>query len=135
MALKKSFEKASDIFECKMCGDCCQGYGGTYVTEKDIEAISEYIDEKSELFIETYCNISGKRPVLSQGEDGKCIFFKEKCTIHPVKPRMCRAWPFIEGVYSEPSNWALMSGVCRGIKSDVPLDVVKEIVGLELKKE
>lgn len=33
----------SDIFECKTCGECCKGYGGTYVSEEDISNIAEYI--------------------------------------------------------------------------------------------
>lgn len=110
---------ASDIFECRMCGECCTGYGGTYVTEKDINAIAEYKNIDIEQFKKKYCSLSGGKPLLATGSDGKCIFFDKLCTIHPVKPRMCREWPFIPGVVRNPGNWDLMASACAGIKTGV----------------
>lgn len=123
-----------DIFECTMCGDCCVGYGGTYVTESDIKRIAEFtgVDEKS--FVRNYCNDSAGKPVLAVDEQGKCTFFEEKCTIHPVKPRMCRAWPYIEGVLKEPSNWKLMSTACEGIKTDFSEEDIVRCIAEEQKK-
>ena len=40
--------RPDDLFDCQMCGECCQGFGGTYVTEKDIENIAAFIGESSE---------------------------------------------------------------------------------------
>ncbi len=37
--------KNTEIFDCKKCGDCCKGYGGTFVTEQDIKAISAYLKQ------------------------------------------------------------------------------------------
>ena len=31
------------LFACTCCGDCCRGYGGTYLSEADIVAIARYI--------------------------------------------------------------------------------------------
>ncbi len=129
----KSYQP-SDIFHCKQCGDCCLGYGGTYVTEKDIKAISKYIGKNPDHFIQDYCDMSGTRPVLSRGKDGKCIFFDKLCTIHPVKPRMCRAWPFIESILIDVKNWEIMSSVCPGIRTDVPNDAIIDCVKKELLK-
>jgi len=126
--------RPSDIFTCRMCGECCLGYGGTYVTENDIQNISDYINQNPEHFTEKYCDISGKRPVLTRGKDGKCIFFHKHCTIHPVKPKMCRAWPFIESVVVDVKNWEIMSSVCPGINTDVPDEVIIKCVKMELAK-
>ncbi len=124
--------KASDVFNCKKCGDCCRGYGGTFVTEKDIEAIADYIKTDPERFVANYCQMSGSRPVLAQDENGYCVFWDRLCTIHPVKPRMCRAWPFIESVLVDINNWHIMAASCPGIRVDVPDNVVKECVKKEL---
>ena len=35
--------KPEDLFECHKCGDCCKGFGGTYVTQTDIENIAKFI--------------------------------------------------------------------------------------------
>ncbi len=40
--------KSSDIFDCKKCGECCKGYGGTYITAEDIKAIAAYISAEPE---------------------------------------------------------------------------------------
>ncbi|OGR26874.1 MAG: Fe-S oxidoreductase [Desulfobacterales bacterium RIFOXYA12_FULL_46_15] len=125
-----------DIFTCRQCGDCCKGFGGTYVTARDIIHISEYISFNPDQFAMRYCEKSGSRHVLACGKDGRCIFFdKEKqCTIHPVKPYMCKAWPFIATLIRHPENWNTMANSCPGIKKDIPEKLLEKIVRLEKKK-
>ncbi len=123
------------IFDCQQCGDCCKGYGGTFVTDSDIEAISAYIGESPARFVEKYCRLSGGHPLLAQGDDGFCVFTRDKiCSIHPVKPRMCKAWPFIESVLTDVSNWRIMANSCPGIKTDVPDETVIACVRREIAK-
>ncbi len=123
-----------DLFECQKCGDCCKGYGGTFVTPEEVEKIADYIGTPREGFIATYCQMSGGKPVLKQRSDGYCIFWDGVCTIHPVKPRMCRQWPFIKSVLIDPNNWAIMAGFCPGIRSHFPIEAVLACVEKELKK-
>ena len=120
--------KSSDIFKCAKCGDCCKGYGGTYVTSDDIRAIAEYIQIEAERFVAEYCQASGSRLVLAQGKNGYCIFWDELCTIHPVKPKMCRQWPFIRSVLVDPNNWHIMASLCPGIRTDVPDSIIRRYV-------
>ena len=120
--------KPSDIFICKKCGDCCKGYGGTYVDANDIEKIADYIKTDPRKFVAEYCTKSGNKLVLAQGTDGYCIFWDELCTIHPVKPHMCRAWPFIKSVLTDINNWHIMAASCQGIRTDVPDNLVQECV-------
>jgi Fe-S-cluster containining protein len=114
------------IFNCQQCGDCCKGFGGTYISPEDIDSIAAFIHAEPESFLKKYCQLSGKKPVLSQAENGYCIFWKDRiCTIHSVKPRMCKAWPFIPNVLKDPENWYVMAGLCPGIRADVtPSEIV-----------
>ena len=48
----KCIFQSEDLFKCTMCGDCCKGYGGTFVTGKDINAISEYINTDPDTFVD-----------------------------------------------------------------------------------
>ncbi len=127
--------KTSDIFACKKCGECCKGYGGTFITERDIRLISDYIGATPEDLLEKYCEMSGGRPVLGRGANGSCFFWKEICTIHPVKPRMCKAWPFIEAVCADAANWRIMASSCPGMRTDIPDDAIRSCVEKELLKE
>lgn len=117
-----------DIFQCDMCGDCCKGFGGTYVTQEEIEAISRFLNIEPSFFIEKYCQKNRTGMVLSQKDDGYCIFWDKKCTIHPVKPHMCKAWPFIEAVVKDISNWRIMAVMCPGIRTGFPDGVVTSCV-------
>ena len=128
------FNTGDDIFECTQCGECCRGFGGTYVTPEDIEQISRFIKCDPDTFVSRFCDMSGSRPVLTLGEEGKCIFFDELCTIHAVKPYMCRAWPFIQTLVDHPENWEAMAGSCPGMKKGIPEEVLQRIAALEIKK-
>ena len=126
--------KPAEIFECKRCGDCCVGYGGTFVTDGQIASIAAYIGMEPAQFVSEKCRLSGGKPVLAQDENGYCIFWEELCAIHPVKPRMCKAWPFIESVLIDIDNWQIMAASCPGIRTDVPDRIVEECVKEELAK-
>jgi Fe-S-cluster containining protein len=126
---------ADDLFHCTLCGDCCRGYGGTYVSREDIEAIAAFLATDASELMNRCCRRSGGRYLLAQRSDGYCIFWDQTCTIHPVKPRMCRRWPFIEGVVADASNWAIMAVFCPGMRADVPLDLVRECVQRVLVSE
>ena len=112
------------VFTCRQCGDCCIGYGGAYVSEQDIERISTYIGVEPHAFVKHYCCSSGDRQVLTQKKDGHCVFWDKICTIHSVKPRMCREWPYIESLLIDFDNWKAMASMCPGMKKDAPLHVV-----------
>lgn len=108
----------TEIFACTQCGDCCKGFGGTYVTQKEVTAIAAHLGIAEADLLERYCVQSGKRFVLAQGEGGFCVFFDRNCSIHPVKPKMCKKWPYIESVLVDPANWRIMADMCPGMKRD-----------------
>lgn len=129
--------KPEDLFECRRCGECCRGYGGTYLDTSDIERIARYTGICREKLIEQYCQVSAGKLILHQKKNGFCIFWEGLCTIHPVKPRMCMAWPFIENLLHEPSNWDVMAEACPGMqtgfdKEDVVRCVRQKLEELEL---
>ncbi len=124
---------AADIFDCKQCGQCCKGFGGTYVTQEDIQKIAQYINADPKTFVDLYCDMSGSKPTLTLAENGYCTFFdpKKQCTIHPVKPYMCRAWPYIKTIITHPENWDIMANSCPGIKKSIAYADLQRIVTQE----
>jgi Fe-S-cluster containining protein len=124
-SLKNKALEENRMFSCKKCGACCQGYGGTYVTGANIQEIAAYIGVDADAFVKNFCSLSGGKPVLAQQANGFCIFWDEVCTIHPVKPRMCREWPFIRSVLTDAANWHIMAASCPGIQKNVSMDQVQ----------
>lgn len=124
-----------DLFQCQRCGQCCRGFGGTYVTDADIEAIAAYLGCTGSALREGYLRRSGNRLVLAQRSDGYCIFWNELCTIHPVKPLMCRRWPFIPAVLKDVANWHAMATTCPGMRTDVPDEAIRAVVARFLAQE
>ena len=125
----------SELFECRRCGDCCKGYGGTYVSRQEIEAISRYIGTDSRRFVAEYCKLSGKKPLLAQRSDGYCIFWDELCTINPVKPQMCKRWPFLKSLLVDSTNWQIMADSCPGIQPDVAVHTLEKSLKKILSEE
>ncbi|PID73393.1 MAG: zinc/iron-chelating domain-containing protein [Desulfobacterales bacterium] len=125
-----------EIFVCQECGECCRGFGGTCVSESDIEKLAAFQGISPKEFAECYLAPSGSGNVIRQKEDGYCVFHENRrCGVHPVKPRMCRAWPFINAVIRDPVNWKIMAGSCPGIKADADMDLVLAIVSRMLAAE
>jgi Fe-S-cluster containining protein len=124
----------SELFNCTKCGDCCKGFGGTYVTDADIDAIAAFVGVERRQFIERFCELSGGQPLIAQAASGYCVFWETVCTIHPVKPRMCKAWPFIDGIVKDVTNWHIMAASCPGMRTDVPDDQILGAVRKGLKQ-
>jgi Fe-S-cluster containining protein len=122
------------LFDCTQCGDCCKGFGGTYLADDDMITIANHLSISVEAFKTCYCEPSGKRFVLAQRSDGYCIFFNQNCSIHEIKPKMCRQWPFIENLIRDIGNWRIMSSVCPGIQVDADEDRLREFVYVSLGK-
>jgi uncharacterized protein len=125
----------NEIFQCTQCGDCCKGYGGTYVTDDDIRNIASFLKIDPADFRERYCEYSGNKPLLAQKKDGFCVFFEKLCTIHPVKPRMCGAWPFINSILVDVANWRAMAASCPGMRTDVDDETIRACVARELERQ
>jgi len=116
------------IFECKKCGQCCKGYGGTFIDENDVKKIASYINENPDDFLSKYCQKSGSQYLITQGENGYCIFWNKLCAIHPVKPKMCKKWPYIESVLKDENNWKIMGNSCPGINQNVSYNEIVKCI-------
>ena len=125
---------AADLFSCRRCGKCCQGYGGTYLTETEIDNICRYLSLDRKQFIRSYCQMSGSKPLVAQAENGYCIFWDQHCTIHPVKPHLCRKWPFIESILVDVGNWQIIADSCPGMSTGFSDDQIQKCVRDVLNK-
>jgi Fe-S-cluster containining protein len=96
--------------------------------------MADFTDTDPQTFLDQYCTFSGRRPILKQRLDGYCIFWNKVCTIHPVKPKMCRAWPYIHSVLIDMQNWYIMAKSCPGMRTDIRQDLVRQQVKRKIER-
>lgn len=107
-------------FECKMCGSCCYGEGGIYVSRDEIDRIAGYLCITSESFNSRFCERKNDRNYIKTGADKFCIFYdqEKKCTIHQCNPGPCSLWPFYPALLKDEENWEMAKDACLGINQD-----------------
>ncbi|MDL1956253.1 MAG: YkgJ family cysteine cluster protein [Candidatus Desulfofervidus auxilii] len=118
-------------FSCQMCGECCKGRGGIWVTIDEIKAIADFLNMDEKTFIKNYCEMRyGHYYIKEKEENGEmvCIFLVDKsCAIHSCKPLPCRLWPYWRRILSSELDWRIVMEFCPGINREVSFaDFVKE---------
>ncbi|MCP4745490.1 MAG: YkgJ family cysteine cluster protein [Desulfobacteraceae bacterium] len=127
----------NQLFNCTQCGQCCKGYGGTNLSPACLANIAEYLGLDPSEFESRFCVQSGNKLVLKQREDGFCIFLNRNCSIHRVKPEMCKNWPFIGSLLVDIGNWQAMANSCPGMKNPIntkDIEKIREILRFRSNK-
>lgn len=116
------------VFQCKMCGTCCQGRGGIVLSAKDLSRLAAFLHLSEEDTVAKYAeHCNGKLRIRSDA-DG-CCFFRSGtgCTVHEGKPDICRAWPFFRGNMLDPISFAQAKEFCAGINPTVDFATFRAI--------
>lgn len=103
-------------FECQKCGACCTGEPGTiYVARDEVSQIAHFLNISENAHLQEYLYPFRDSYSVREAKDGDCLFFKDGCTIYPVRPSQCRDFPFwLDNLRSE-NNWRKVSAECPGI--------------------
>ena len=106
----------SPVFHCRQCGDCCAGRGGIHVRPQEVEAMAAHLSMSVEEFRRNFVEASLTGPRLTVANE-VCIFLLEgnNCRVHPVKPFICRQWPFLPALLMEADELEHAKGACPGI--------------------
>ena len=128
-------------FECTKCGACCRDeYLLVTVTGSDIAKIAAVLgfgpDEMLKALdfyivsdgmttpvgLERISSVATERGLafmaLKKMENGDCIFLKDDlCMIHPVRPLVCKSFPFTFDESKGQRNWGLSAKkeICPGL--------------------
>jgi Fe-S-cluster containining protein len=70
-----------------------------------------------EEFCRLYVEASAMGPRLTIADNGFCVFLLEGnlCRVHPVKPFICRQWPFLPILLVDPDELEQAKTACPGI--------------------
>lgn len=104
-------------FECKMCGQCCDGEGGITLQRDETERIAHFLELDSDFFLARFCEEKYGCVSIKTGADKFCIFYdkSKRCLVHPVKPLRCALWPFYLALTRDEGAWNLAKGACPGL--------------------
>lgn len=128
-------------FECTKCGACCcdefllvtvTGYDLVKIAailglgpDELLKALDFYIVSDgitTPIGLERIPSVQTERGLafmaLKKMENGDCIFLKEDlCMIHPVRPLVCRSFPFVFTESEGQRNWGLSAKkeICPGL--------------------
>ena len=127
---KVNFEYPAEMrFQCTKCGICC---GDTKEKTRHIllltseaEQISTATSQPIAKFAE---KINGKAPynyeMKKTLENGKCVFLaKNRCTIYPLRPLICRFYPFELKVAANGKHQFLHTAECPSIGKGKTLNI------------
>lgn len=111
---------SAPVFDCRMCGICCEGKGGIVVSPTDLPRLCAFLSQNPAEFTTTYGEIHNGKLKIRNGDDGFCIFFVQGqgCSVHPAKPDICRAWPFFRGNMVDAESFTMAKDFCEGIRAD-----------------
>jgi len=138
---KNTEEKELLRFECTKCGACCRDeFLLVTVTGSDIvkiaavlglgpdemlKALDFYVmsnDQSTPVGLEKFPSVSTEGGLtfvaLKKMENGECVFLKEDlCMIHPVRPVVCRSFPFVFDEADGHRTWGLSAKkeICPGL--------------------
>jgi Fe-S-cluster containining protein len=123
-------EDPRPVFQCRQCGDCCAGRGGIYVQPREVEAMATLLEMPVAEFRRRFVEASPLGPRLTVA-NGVCVFLMEGnlCRVHPVKPAICRQWPFLPALLAHPDELEHAKTACPGIN---PACTHKEFVAAAL---
>ncbi len=118
-------------FKCTGCGGCCTGSPGyVFLSEKDIETLSDHFKMTNVDFLKKYTRlVDGQSALLDRPGSEDCIFLKNKqCTAYEARPVQCKTFPWWVYHLREPKDWEEAAERCEGINHpDAPIVPSEEI--------
>lgn len=134
-------------FGCNQCGECCRQMR-IPLNHCDIQRIRAHLPDTPpqtwlhvhpvEASAQDAVWIEGRSSLILlrvQTEDKACVFLKDNaCSIYPVRPRVCRIWPFEQTekeLRISPPHHLLVSLACDRTPFREQRQIKTEIVGSE----
>jgi len=106
-------------FQCRQCGECCQGRGGILPSPVERQLIARYLKISEAELRRDYLEPTPLGLAIKNQPGGGCIFLAgTQCRIHPVKPRICRHWPFLPALLLHEEEFAAAKTACAGLQPD-----------------
>ncbi len=106
------------VFSCRQCGECCRGERGILVTPAELTAMAAYLGLTPNDFAARYLVNTAMGAQLAS-RNGACVMQEGSlCLVHPVKPRICRQWPYLAALMNHGDEFEAAKEACPGLAAD-----------------
>ncbi|HIW81221.1 MAG TPA: YkgJ family cysteine cluster protein [Candidatus Acetatifactor stercoripullorum] len=117
----------ADAQGCAGCSKCCQGMGNSIILDPyDVFRLTTGLKCSMEELLQKYAQLNVVDGVIlpnlrMTGKEERCPFLnaQERCSIHPLRPGVCRLFPL--GRYYENGSFRyfLQTGECTALRTKV----------------
>lgn len=77
--------------------------------------MAAFLEISAARFADTYLRPIDGGSSLLEGDDGRCVFYREGCRIYSVRPRQCKTYPFWFSALRSEARWRQATRQCPGI--------------------
>lgn len=123
------YDRKTIRFGCTGCGACCKREDGeVYMTQQELDAIERFLEQEGRTFPTTHLKReSATLWSLPIPSGGACPFLDaaSRCSIQPVKPWQCGAYPFWPEVMASEEAWREEARFCEGMNEGEAHSVAK----------
>lgn len=105
-------------FSCTQCGACCRRRGVVWLKKGESARLARHLHLTAAVFRARYVTRldDGRELLEVPGEDRGCpLLDGDLCSVDPVKPDQCRAYPFWREIVESPAYWRAERRECEGI--------------------
>jgi Fe-S-cluster containining protein len=136
-------------FKCVKCGICCtQIPEDVPIFYKDAERIAFHLNLDIKRFLKEYCKLKLHEIISDKNKtivpllyikiiNGSCVFYKNGCSIHSVKPYFCKTAPNISLLFQDDNAIKFFKKRCEGFGEGefYSKKKIKSILAQEIKLE
>lgn len=105
-------------FECTRCGACCRKAGFVYLGDDEPARLAAHLGLSERAFAARYLRrlrSGGWAIEVPEGSGGCPLLDGDLCSVDPVKPGQCRAYPFWPELVDDPLAWRREKRHCEGL--------------------
>jgi Fe-S-cluster containining protein len=103
-------------FACARCGRCCTGDPGiVFLAPEALAPLAEHLGLTVADTIRRYLTPWRDGHTVREDAEGRCLFYRDGCSIYPVRPVQCRTWPFWLTNLRSQARWQRVARSCPGI--------------------
>ncbi|MDR1086430.1 MAG: YkgJ family cysteine cluster protein [Deltaproteobacteria bacterium] len=103
-------------FKCQRCAGCCYGRGGIWLNRAGRRQAAGHLGMTVGEFTDSCLTWESGLWSVGVGAAGRCLLLSgSRCLIQPVKPLMCRVWPFFDGPLHDEATFREARAACPGL--------------------